>query len=390
MQIVALALWSLCSQQAGQPGLNPNVLLVVIDDNSADDSAPMPNFDRVCATGATYVRMYTNPRCSPSRHSLLFGEAWVTTAGEACDPGAVPFPPLPSIASDFHGSSLLVGKWHLGLHDVAGSSWELSAQLRAGFDDWRAGQSANVNSQVCPPPGTYFDWTRVESGSSFRSSFYETQAVENVTLASIATLPEPWFLMACYQSPHLPFHAPPGSITPPNASDRELYEAMVLDVDESLGVLFDAVDLSKTIFVVVSDNGTPTQVPWAGGPPGNRLKGTTYEGGIRVKAAWAGPRTLPGHVFDELLSFADLRGMIDRRSSVPPERDLVLVGTDFGGVDDLAVVGRRWKYGELDGVPRLHDLEADPGEQVNLAGQPQYAALEACLKARLEAMDPRG
>lgn len=367
----------------------PNVLLVVIDDNSADDPAPMPSLDRVRAAGVSFSRMYANPRCSPSRYSILFGSPWITTSGEACDPGAAPLAAAPSIATDFDGATLLVGKWHLGLHDIAGLPWENSAQVRGGFDDWRAGISANVNSQLCPPPGTYVDWTRVESGTSFRSSFYQTQAVENVALASIATLPEPWFVMVCYQSPHLPFHAPPGSNVSPNPSNRELYEAMVLDVDESMGVLFDAVDLCDTIFVVVTDNGTPSQVPWTGGPPSNRLKGTTYEGGVRVKAAWAGPRVQPGRVFDEVVSFADIRGMLDRCSPVPPQHDLVLIGTDFGGVDDLAVVGERYKYAELDGVPRLHDLLLDPSEQVNLAGDPCYATLEASMRLALKQFDPR-
>jgi arylsulfatase B len=378
---------TLQDQQGAIVDLQPNVLLVVWDDLSADDPAPTPRFDDLAGRGVRYTRMYTNPRCSPSRHSLHFGEAWVSADGEACGAGAIEFPLVPSIARDHNGPTLLVGKWHLGRHDDPLLPWELSAQMVAGFDDWRAGISANVNSQTCPPPGTYVDWTRVESGTSFRSAFYQTQAVENVTTGAMATLEEPWFIMACFQAPHRPYHVPPGVSLPPTSTNRTRYEAMVADLDESTGALIDAADLGDTIVIVISDNGTPQDVPWLGAD-GSRLKGTTYEGGVRVRAAWAGPRVAPRQV-TAVVSFADLRGMIAARSPVPPLNELVFVGTDSGEVDDLAVVGARWKYAELGGTPRLHDLDSDPDELVNLSGTPQYAVLEAQLKDALERLDPR-
>jgi arylsulfatase A-like enzyme len=46
---------------------------------------------------------------------------------------------------------------------------------------------------------------------------------------------------------------------------------------------------------------------------------------------------------------------------------------------------RRWKLIQWDypAARELYDLANDPGEQVNLAGQPRYAAEEQRLRARL-------
>jgi arylsulfatase A-like enzyme len=56
------------------------------------------------------------------------------------------------------------------------------------------------------------------------------------------------------------------------------------------------------------------------------------------------------------------------------------------------VRSRRWKYvNYLDYPPQLFDLENDPEELNDLAGNPKYADVEATMRRRLEEIcDPQG
>lgn len=400
MRTIALAILLACGQsdyQAGQyppQPQEPNVLLIVWDDLSADDPAATPEFDALALQGVRYDRLYASPVCSSSRWMLHFGENRVSEAGDPCDPNgnsaSWPATGKPSIASDFHGITSLVGKWHLGRHDEMAQPWELSAQFVAGFDEWRAGIPKNIISPDCPPIGTYTDWLRVESGASFRETQYQTAVCEAVALEEIAqgeATDVPWFVMVSFQSAHKPFHSPPG--TGPHSSDRARFAAMVRDVDAATRRLIDAVDLTETCVIIVSDNGTPTEAKWAGGPPPSKLKTSVYETGIKVKGTWIGYGAGEPRVEDGLVSFIDLRSMIAARSSVPPARDHVFTGTDILGQDRLAIVYDRMKYAEIDGVQYLFDLLVDPTESVNLVTLPEHAVLVASSAQLMDAEDPR-
>ena len=128
--------------------------------------------------------------------------------------------------------------------------------------------------------------------------------------------------------------------------------ARIVSADVALGEMLAALDLDRTLVVVVADNGTPPDVA----PFPERAKGTTFEHGVRVPMVIAGPGVVPG-VVRTPVHLADLfetlreRCQLDRTRPARDAVSLVPCLTDarhrprqhvFVGLDDdLAVAARR-------------------------------------------------
>lgn len=390
----------------------PSVLVAVFDDVAERDidRIPTPTFDGLAASGVRFERAYAAPTCSPARRMLNFGTYWTADSGDPCTGNYVPgvSPPvgdlsLPKIFEGANYRTALFGKWHLGGWPGMdlGAPWELSAQAH-GYEVWRAGVGSNVKNNNCPGSrGSYTDWTRVDDGTSSRTTRYQTFAVRDAFLQWHAAIPhdEPWFAMVCFQAPHSPYHAPPGKNPNQLYLPRQKYEFMLTAADRALGAMLGAVNLERTIVVVLGDNGTPEGVQH-GTQTSGKLKSTTFEDGIRVPMVWSGPGIEPGLSVSSVVSFVDVlptlaelvgvdvRPLLGRDgvSLVPCLRDPFFEprGYAFSGLTnpvtaDYAVVTRNWKYRLADGLPELYDLVADPNETVNLAGSAGLEELEGRL-----------
>jgi choline-sulfatase len=198
---------------------------------------------------------------------------------------------------------------------------------------------------------------------------------------------------------------------------RAAYFGMITRVDEQIGHLLDCLDeqglADTTVVIHTSDHGEML------GEHGLWRKSNFYEQSTRVPlqlrlpgAAFAGERVpaCVSHV-DLTATILELAGVpaadradarLDGVSLLPPLRgDLPWRDEIFceylahGNDRPRAMVRRgRWKlcYGYVaDGPPQLelYDLDADPGEFVNQAGHPAYAAIEIELLGRvLNGWDP--
>ncbi|MBS0010990.1 MAG: sulfatase-like hydrolase/transferase, partial [Bacteroidales bacterium] len=235
----------------------------------------------------------------------------------------------------------------------------------------------------------------------------------------------PFFLYWATPIPHLPLQAPPewvdyyaeifGDEEPytgdrgyfPHPKPRAAYAAMVSYLDNNVGLLVQQLrDLGifdNTLIIFASDNGPSytggTDSPWfnSAGPfseENGRVKGYVYEGGIRVPmiASWPG-MIKPGSVTDHVSAFWDVMPTLAEIAGVrPPE--------DIDGISFLpALIGERdqlqhdylyWEFPAYQGQQavrmgrwkairknifrgnmkiELYDLENDPGETRDLAGQ---------------------
>lgn len=180
------------------------------------------------------------------------------------------------------------------------------------------------------------------------------------------------------------------------------YYAMITHVDAQIGRVLDALRASgeydNTIIVFTGDNGL------ALGQHGLMGKQNVYQHSVNVPLIVAGPGIPRGvrrdalcYLLDLFPSLCDLCGLdvpssVEGRSLAP-----VLSGQSASIRDTLhfayrdvqrAVRDRRHKYIEY-GVEgrrtrQLFDLEQDPLERVNLAGQPDQAPLEARMRRELE------
>lgn len=186
---------------------------------------------------------------------------------------------------------------------------------------------------------------------------------------------------------------------------------MLRALDTTLGQMLAGVDLTRTLVIVVGDNGTPDAVA----PVPDRAKNTTFERGIRVPLVIAGgPVNAPGRVVDDLVHVVDLHATAieagggdpalspDGVSLMPiltavrhgPLRDYVLCGSKWGSRDgDRCAVSRGgFKLRQLDfdadSVPdreELYDLRSDPEELHDLIGRSREAD---ALRAWIEAVSP--
>ncbi len=271
----------------------PNVLMIVADDlgwRDIDASIPTPTIDELGRRGITFASTYSNPNCSPSRYTMLFGRysrrdgigSLVQPQGsnpEDKNPSS-PFDRL-SIATLFKGKgyrTAAFGKWHVSNGHNNGLTIE--APRMHGFDTYRAGSITGFGST-----GSYSVWTEVNDGVQALSFDYNTTVITDKTIDWWTGTKGPKFAYVAYNAPHAPFHRPPSSLLPfgysiPNTT-RGFYEAMTVALDTELARLLMSIDYSKTLVLFVSDNGTPAPAAAADQDP-SKIKGSVYDGGVRV------------------------------------------------------------------------------------------------------------
>lgn len=191
---------------------------------------------------------------------------------------------------------------------------------------------------------------------------------------------------------------------------RHAFYGMVTYFDRKVGEIMDELErlslTENTIIMVLSDHGEMM------GEHGMWFKRTFFDGATRVPLlmSWPGtwlerrrePRTVSlVDIFPTLLELADCPGhrqiqsgnILDRRSFLPLLRDPEADWKDeaiceyYGeGVIHAMRMLRRGSYKYVhvvDNPPLLFDMEADPDETRNLAGDPAYAQIEQEMRDRL-------
>ncbi len=187
---------------------------------------------------------------------------------------------------------------------------------------------------------------------------------------------------------------------------RRAYFANISYLDEKIGqlmqVLKDTRQADNTMIVFVSDHGDML------GEKGLWFKMNFYDGSARVPLMIAAPQMRPGLVtapvstIDVLPTLADLAG-VDMEEIMPWTDGESLVYLGQQGGERTAPVKMeyaaeasyaplvslrygRWKYNRCALDPdQLFDMENDPLEKTNLAGDPAYAGTLNSLRAKSEA-----
>ena len=202
-------------------------------------------------------------------------------------------------------------------------------------------------------------------------------------------------------------HASHGADRQPVTADhvraaRRAYYAMVSYVDDKVGCLLETLRLcgfaDDTIVVFTADHGEML------GERGMFYKQSFFEASVRVPLIVCAPGRFaarrvaaPMSLVDLLPTFIELAGgnvpwpePMDGVSLVPllegveaSFRSVISEYTDMGVIAPCRMVRQgRWKYVYTHGHPaQLFDLEADPRELSNRAGQPLVAEVEARLLA---------
>jgi len=362
----------------------PNVLVIFLDDVGADqllvfdgedDAVPTPALAALADQGVRYPFAYAYPTCSPSRAALITGvhgdrngitQALRSGGLDTLSDDVLTYPEHVRAAGAAVATAW-IGKWHM---TPPGPSW-LPHPNDRGFDHF-AGTMGSLYAKFDTQqlPTSYFQYEKVVDGIPTRveSSWATTDTVDDA-LASMASLPEPWFVVVAPHAAHHPFHEPPDDlVADPFAGDGDhgAYRRMIQAADTEIGRLIQGVDLGRTVVVYMGDNGVPNDVVGSAVPP-DAAKGRLLEGGVRVGLIAAGPGIPVGARSDQLISVVDV---------VPTAAELQGVPLSGEPVDGVSLVPS-WRNGDLSTPvrPVVKALATGTDRTARMARSPDYKLL---------------
>jgi arylsulfatase A-like enzyme len=426
-----------CTGTAPEPErAKPNILFIAIDDLN-DWVGPLgghpqvqtPQLDRLAARGTTFTNAHCQaPICNPSRTSLMLGlrpsttgiyglRPWFRDVDELQDHVTLPQYFSRNGYRTYSAGKIFHGRYgrEAGEWDVVGPPTEVLARPPEKL----------VNT---PQDHPLVDWGTFphedEDKGDWRVASWAVEQLES-------DLPEPFFLSAGFFLPHVPCYAtqkwfdlyPEESLKlpPVQFDDRDdtphfswflhwklpeprlkflqensqwmnlvrSYLASVSFVDSQVGRVLDALEQTgradNTLVVLWSDHG------WHLGEKLITGKNTLWDRSTRVPLIFAGPGVSQGAVSSRPAELLDLYPTLLDISGLPAKADLEghslvpqLRDTDAPrewpaitthNHDNHGLRTENWRYIRYaDGSEELYDMQADPNEWKNLAGNSAHAA----------------
>jgi len=407
------------SSSADQPPLKPNIVLIVADDLGYGDlgcygqkKINTPRLDQMAKEGLRFTQFYCgSPVCAPSRCVLMTGKhaghAAVRDNRELKPEGQFALPaPEVTIAEALKTQgydTAAIGKWGLGPHNTEGSP------LKQGFDFffgyicqrhahnhyptwlWKNKDKLDLEEDEeatkkygKPANGSIFNAFE-KFGTTYSGDLFEEEAIKFLRDHK----EKPFFLYLPFTVPHLALQVPADSLRDyedkwddppydgkqgylPHDTPRAAYAAMVSRFDRSVGRILDEIKTlgldEKTLVIFTSDNGpAPLNAGGSDSPffesagPLRGLKGSAYEGGIRIPfiARWPGKvspekeSSLPLAFYDVLPTLCELAG-----ATPPAEIDgLSFVPTLLGGGEQMQHDFLYWEFAGYEGYQAVRMVD---------------------------------
>ncbi len=387
-----------------------------------------PALDQLAREGIRFKHYYAGSTvCAPSRAALMTGlhtgHAWIRGNGGMPD-GDVPLRledvTMAEALRDAGYRTAVIGKWGLGQPGSTGQPDRQGFDYAFGFLDQR-----HAHRQFTDHLWRNGERIRTDIDRDYVNDLFTREAGAFVERDD----PRPFFVYLNYTVPHAELRVPDESVAPfrerfpeqpfenPTADRRRAgarseapslgyrsqpaphaaFAAMITRMDRDIGRLVDLLRARgierRTLVLFISDNGPhqeggadPIFFKSSGGLRG--MKRDLYEGGIRVPMIARWPGTIPAgqvspHVWahwDVLPTLTDIAGartpagldgmsmMRALRGELQPNHAFLYWEFHERGFQQ-AVRMERWKAVRLKaGMPlEVYDLEADPGEQRNVA-----------------------
>ena len=410
----------------GQSKTARNVVLFVADDHGMGDAGcygnpvvKTPALDALAAAGTRFTHAFcTTASCSPSRSVILTGLYNHANGMYGLQHSYHHFQSFSNI------KSLPVLLHEAGYRTAVAGKYHVAPEEVYRFDQTLRGPSPEAMADRCK------SFIAADPGQPFFLYFCTTEPHRPFAREGSDPIDPAKVIVP----PYLPD-------TPETRDELAKYYASIQRADKGLGRLMEILkqtgNWDNTLVIYISDNGAPF--------PG--AKTTVYEPGIRLPCVIRHPGAKQGVVCDAMITWADLTPTIlDFAGALPPKPQFhgrsflkVLEGGSSEGWDEIyashtfhevtmyypmrVVRTRKYKYilnlahqlpypfasdlwgsstwqgvlkrGDRMYGPRtveayihrprheLYDLEKDPWESKNLAGDPQYAEVLAELQAKL-------
>lgn len=397
----------------------PNLIFLLADDMGYGDlscygarDARTPHLDRLARDGARFTDCYANaPVCTPTRVAFLTGRyqqrfgsdlEWALGPDNNKTAGLRPADSvLPGALKKAGYRSAIFGKWHVG--------WNPEFRpTRHGFDEFFGillGNADMYSHKYHDGSDDLWENDRPVKRSGYLTELLAARAADWVA----KNARQPFFLYLPFNAVHWPFQ-PPGRPDDVRAGEnwkdgtRADYVRMVESMDAAVGHVLDAVRRSgveeNTLVVFTNDNGGERL---SDSGPFFHVKGTLFEGGIRVPAIARWPGVIPpGRTVRQVSATMDFTATFLKAAGAAPPEGVRLDGVDLlpvmsgrqpefvralfwriqrQGRRELAVRRGRWKYLDDNTNNRsfpelLFDVVADPSERRNLFYDNQAVAAE--------------
>ncbi len=443
LSLCAALLGSSCSCGSQEPKSQPNILLILTDDQRYDTLSctgnsflVTPHIDRLAKEGVLFTRAYvTTSLCCPARASLLTGR-YAHRTGIRNNEDSAAFladaAGFPERLQDAGYETAFIGKWHIANPGAArqpGFDYWVSFEGQGQYDD----ETYNVDGETRVIPGFSTDVLT----DLARQWIERPRAGPFCLILSVKNLHGPYFPPPRHRRELLdvPFPLPASYYDPEenlSAYTRRAkttqrnrpfdhdgthegfvrgYHQLVLSIDDNLGRLYGTLEsvgaMDSTAIAFTSDGG----FMW--GEHGLYRKRTAYEPSIHVPLLLRLPGVVPeGLEVDRLALSVDLAPTFLALAGVEAAggmqgKNLAPLWNDEDGEDarwredflyfdswgkfvsgpqELAVVGTRYKYVRYrrDLIEEaLFDLQNDPDERRNLASQPEQADRLSGLRDRM-------
>lgn len=399
------------------PARRLNILHLHADDHRADGLHALgnavlqtPHLDTLVARGMTFTRCYTmgsmiGAVCQPSRTMMLTGKSWLRLPN-ARDKNSDASQSLPKVLSRAGYETFHVGKG--GNEFTAGlAAFDTNLTLNDSTPDLRRGSSErHANAAITflqdRGPGTrpfyiYFAPSVPHDPRVAAPEFHRLYDAAKLPLPAAFMPQHPWDNgeMTVRDEQLAPWPRTPAD-TRQQLAD---YYACVTGLDYHIGRIFAQLqamgEWDNTLIIFTGDNGLSL------GEHGLFGKQNLYEfGGMHVPCVMAGPGIRPGrsdalvYLMDLHPTFCDFGGAaipsgVEGQSLLPiiqgraaKVRDRLYTAYRDG---QRAVRDERWKLIRYPLVDRtqLFDLDRDPHELANLAGDPKHSAKAAEMLAAL-------
>jgi arylsulfatase A-like enzyme len=298
-----------------QNAQKPNIVYIMADDMGYADVScygrpdiETPNIDRIASNGTRFLQAYANSAvCSATRTGLITGRYQYRLRIGLEEPlpvgrpdiGLPPeHPTLPSLLKKAGYSTMLIGKWHLGILPKFGplkSGYDHFYGFRGGAIDYFAHQGTDHKDDL---------WN---DDAAIREVGYSTELFGQHAVDAInddARAKTPFLISLHFNAPHWPWETISDqaesdrlrakALTDYDGGTQRTYQRMIQAMDLQIGRVLQALDANgiaeNTIVIFTSDNGGER---FADTWPFTGRKTELLEGGLRIPSIISWPGRIP-------------------------------------------------------------------------------------------------